>query len=322
MRTKISDLWRWDGVLSRGAFLAWGLLLFGIKYNVDRLILKEAFDRSWTLLDYFKRPIPSLDLSPPQSPQEYLALLAVALPFLWAGVVLCIKRLRAARFPLWLAVLFVIPILKWFLFLVAAIVPDRQDVSQAAEAPRTGRLLRWLPQSTMGSAAVAILLSALLETAAAFLGTKWLNEYGWGLFAGAPFCLGFFSTVIHAARQPRKLRESMTVSVVSVALAGAILLLVALEGLICILMAAPIALALAALGGLAGHAVQVSRWRGLQSRVFCLPVLALPVMLVGEHALVRALLFSRFQLSWTWMLLRSGFGRTWSSSPNYPRQPR
>src|SRR5262245_36169899 len=130
MRLKLSDLWRWDGVLSRGAFLTWGVLLFGIKYNLDRLILKGDFDRSWSILDYFKRPMPLLSASPAQSPGEHLVLLAVALPFLWAGVVLCIKRLRSARFPLWLAVLFVVPILKWFLFLVAAVVPERPETTE------------------------------------------------------------------------------------------------------------------------------------------------------------------------------------------------
>jgi uncharacterized membrane protein YhaH (DUF805 family) len=283
MRLKISDLWRWDGAVSRGAFLVWGILLFAIKYSVDRLIIVNAFGRSWTILDYFKRPVPSLEFSPAQSPAEPLVLMAVALPFLWAGVVLCIKRLRAAKFPLWLAVLFVIPILKWFLFLVAAIVPERQDTNQPGEGGGTGRFLRWFPESKMGSAVAAVLLSAVLGGAAAFLGTEFLNNYGWGLFAGVPFCLGFLSSVIHAARQPRKLRESLLVSIVSVALVGAVLLLVALEGLICILMAAPIALALAVLGGLAGHAVQASRWRRLQPRLFCLPVLAIPVMLLGEH---------------------------------------
>jgi hypothetical protein len=210
-----------------------------------------------------------------------LTLLAVALPFLWCGVILCLKRLRSARLPLWLAVLFVVPILKWFLFLTLILVPDRQDEQRPKKAEEFGRVVQWFPKSPLGSATLAILLSGVLGAGAAVLGTEVLKDYGWALFAGVPFCLGFFSAIIHAMREPRTLRESVTVSLLSVTLVGAVLLLVALEGLICILMAAPIGLALAFVGGLAGHAVQLSRWHR-SSRVLCLPIVAIPLMLAGE----------------------------------------
>jgi hypothetical protein len=45
-----------------------------------------------------------------------------------------------------------------------------------------------------------------------------------------------------------------------IALLGAVLLLVMIEGVICILMAAPFALALAALGGMLGYAIQAGYW--------------------------------------------------------------
>jgi len=69
----------------------------------------------------------------------------------------------------------------------------------------------------------------------------------------------------------------------SVTIAGTILLLVAFEGLICLLMAAPLALALALIGALAGHAVQTGRWRGTSPQLYCVPVLAIPLMLGTEH---------------------------------------
>jgi len=45
------------------------------------------------------------------------------------------------------------------------------------------------------------------------------------------------------------------------------------------LMAAPLAFALAAIGALAGHAVQAGRRRGTSARLFCVPFLAMPLML-------------------------------------------
>ena len=283
MKLKLSNLKRWDGEISRGPFLIWAAVLFALKYSVDRVVLKVGFNHDWSILEYFKRPVPWLDVSPAKDPAEPLTLLAFALPFLWMGVVLCLKRLRSAKLPLWLVVLFVVPVLKWFLFMALALVPPREREKSQPLPNRSSQLLRWFPKSSLGSAAIAIVLSTLLGAAATALGTEVLKDYGWALFTGVPFCLGFFAAVIHAVHQPRRLRESVAVSLLAVSLVGAVLLVVALEGLICILMAAPLALGLALVGGLVGHAVQVSRWQHFPSQLLCLPVLAIPAMLVGER---------------------------------------
>jgi hypothetical protein len=95
--------------------------------------------------------------------------------------------------------------------------------------------------------------------------------------------MGFLATIVHGTRQRRTLRESLVVALFAVTIAGATLLVVALEGIICILMAAPLAVALAAIGAVAGHAVQASRWRSTPPHVYCVPILALPLMLVADH---------------------------------------
>lgn len=51
MKPKLSDLWRWQGELGRGAFCFWGVLLAAIKYNLDRLIALIWFDGGWTIFD-------------------------------------------------------------------------------------------------------------------------------------------------------------------------------------------------------------------------------------------------------------------------------
>ena len=49
MKLKIFDLIRWDGQIGRAPFLLWAAVLFALKYNLDRLLLKLAFDRDWSL---------------------------------------------------------------------------------------------------------------------------------------------------------------------------------------------------------------------------------------------------------------------------------
>jgi uncharacterized membrane protein YhaH (DUF805 family) len=275
---KLKDLWQWSGRISRAPFVIWGLILFALKYNLDRVLVYWLFGRQWSVFSYFQQPLPGIEnLSPAQSPSELIILLAASLPFLWAGVMLCIKRLRSAQLPLWLAVLFVAPIVKWFLFVALALVPGR---NKDLKKPSPSTL--WLPKSVFGSAALAVGASVLLAVAAMILSTVVLRDYGWGLFAGVPFTMGFFSALIYGAREPRRLRESLAVAIVSVFIAGSLLLVLAFEGVICLLMATPLAFILAVIGAVAGHVVQASRRPRVPAQLYCIPVLALPLMFASE----------------------------------------
>ena len=286
MKLKFSDLWQWSGKISRAPFLFWAAALFAVKYNLDRLVLQLVFGRDWSLLSYFGKPMPWPEgLTPARNPKEFALLLALALPFLWMGVALCLRRLRSAGLPLGWAVFFVVPILKWFLFVALALVPEQAqeaDASAPASDPDRG-WKRWFPVSTFGSATLAVVLSAALALGATVLSTQLLKQYGWGIFAGAPFCMGFFAALIHGVRSRRGMGESITVAMASVGVAGAVLLALAFEGIICLIMAAPLALILAVIGALVGHAVQVSRWERISPHLYCLPILALPVMFGAER---------------------------------------
>lgn len=286
MNQKLSDLSRWRGEIARTPFLLWAAALFALKYNLDRLVLQLVFHRDWSILSYFEGPLPWPDgLTPGRHPGEFALLLALSLPFLWVGVALCLQRLRSARLPLGWAVLFAVPILKWFLFLALALVPERTDEDSPASATADANLgwKRWFPMSALGSAVLAVILSALLALGATVSSTKLLQQYGWGLFAGAPFCMGFLAVLIHGVRERRGLGEGIAVALISVALAGAALLALAVEGVICLFMAAPLAAMLAVIGALAGHAVQTSRWERLSLQLYCLPVLAVPLMFGAER---------------------------------------
>jgi hypothetical protein len=39
MKIKIKDLWQWSGSISRAPFVIWALILFALKYNLDRLLV-------------------------------------------------------------------------------------------------------------------------------------------------------------------------------------------------------------------------------------------------------------------------------------------
>ena len=155
---KIADVWRWRGSIERRSYLLWGVTLFAVKYNLDRLISWQWFGRRWSLLDYTRafeylgRPFPSTGDS------GYLALmLAISLPFMTAGVMLTLKRLRSVQLSPWLVLLFFVPVIKIIFFLVLCLLPSRESMEPRAQ--ESGCLLYTSPsprdkrQSRMPSSA-------------------------------------------------------------------------------------------------------------------------------------------------------------------------
>ena len=107
MNPRLSDLWTWQGELKRGPFLFWGLLLGALKYNLDRFLMWQWSGQRWSLLDYTKVG----EYLWPKFPTfegvgQYALLLALSLPFMTAGVLLTLKRLRSVQLPPWLVLLF------------------------------------------------------------------------------------------------------------------------------------------------------------------------------------------------------------------------
>ena len=290
-----SDLWSWRGTVGRGKYAVVGLALFAIKHNLDRVIA-VSYGYRWALGNYwlFDRSGDLVDGRQVKL-RLYAALVAAALPFVWVGVVMTIKRLRDAGLPLWLVVLFFAPFLNLFFFLLLAVVPAR---AVEARARRPGGLVaraqaalgRVIPDSPLGSAALSLLVVVPLSIAATILSARVLENYGWGLFVGLPFFLGLVSVLLYGFHRPRTLGSCVAVSQLSVALVAAALVALAVEGLICVVMAAPLASVLALAGGLVGFVLQrrdidAERDASLNLRVCAAAALALPGLMIAEHSL-------------------------------------
>jgi hypothetical protein len=147
---------------------------------------------------------------------------------------------------------------------------------------------RFLPETALGSAAVSLLITVPIGLATAILGTQVLMNYGWGLFVALPFVMGFTAALIYGARQPRSAGAQIGVACLSVLLLGVALMGLAFEGLICIAMAAPLALPLAAFGGVCAYAVQKNRRLQNDATAFvAILLLFTPGLEWLEHAIAR-----------------------------------
>src|SRR5260370_21080947 len=89
-----------------------------------------------------------------------------------------------------------------------------------------------------------------------WLGTSLFKGYGLGLFIALPFCLGFVSVLTFDSGGTETLRSCLGVAMLSVVIPGVTLLFLAFEGIVCLLMALPLALPLACLGGAIAWTIQ------------------------------------------------------------------
>jgi len=240
--------------VGRGPYALIGCAFFAIKHNLDRFVATFLFDRPWDVFSYLKGPARGAESAMSQA-AFYGTLLAMALPFIWTGVALTIRRLRDVGWPLGLMVLFFVPFLNLPFFLLLSLVPSR-SVAAAARAARPRLLGRLIPESLFGSAAIAVLLTAVVAVPVVVLGVSVMKQYGAGLFVGLPFALGFASAVLHGYHRPRSFVSCLAVAFLSTAMLCLMLLAFAVEGVICLFMAAPIMGGLSLLGASVGYFVQ------------------------------------------------------------------
>jgi len=257
-RLHLSDLWRWDGTVDRGVYLTIGLTGFAVKHNLDRLVATYVFHQRWSLFNYWMPPTRAVHVtSLPQSEARFLAsMLIMAVPFIFTGVVLTLRRLRGAGLPLWLVALFFAPVVNLAFFAVLSVLPSREEAPPDVAGERKSIFARMIPESTLGSAMMAVVATLLVGTAATLLAVRGFGQYGWGLFVALPFCLGLAAVLVYGYHSPRNLLSCLTVAAAATGLLAMMLLALAIEGAICLAMAAPIALALALLGGWVGYLIQ------------------------------------------------------------------
>lgn len=285
---RFAQLWRWEGTINQKEYATLGCTALVLKHLLDKSVAGEVFHRPWMPWSYWMPLGPQARVGQLQDDERWFAatLLMIAIPFIWLGVTLTVQRLRDAGKPLWLVILFFIPVINILFFLMLCTLGShaRAPRQQAMPWPETRGLDVWIPRSPIGAGFVAIGATVIIGLLFAALSTQTLKSYGWGLFVALPFCLGLFSVLVYSYHEPRSFRSCLAVSLVLIGLLVAVLLVVAIEGLICLLMAAPFALGLAGLGGAVGYAIQSGYWRNRDApAVLSVVLLFTPAFLGVEH---------------------------------------
>jgi uncharacterized membrane protein YhaH (DUF805 family) len=274
----LHQLTSWKGEIDRREYLIWGCILFGIKYNLDRAIAL-SFDRSWFITDYFiqadKLAIQELGA---EEKTFFLILVLQSLPFIWFGTVLCIKRLRNAKLSSLLVMLFFIPFVNFILFILLAAVPE----SRTEKEMQDGHLSKLIPKSKNGAAMFSIGIVSVISLLLTGLLLNYLKDYGWSLFVGIPFFLGFGSVLLYGYHNPLKYKDALGVALTAILFFSLIIFILAFEGIICIAMAFPIFIGVALIGATIGYAIHSSQ-RKVALHMIVIPILLIPALGFLEH---------------------------------------
>lgn len=111
------------------------------------------------------------------------------------------------------------------------------------------------------SKALPAIISIAITTAVSLLlaafSTHYLNGYGVSLFIGTPVVAGIIAVWIYNRKGDRKLGESLVVSLIGALFTLLGFLLLGLEGLICMVMAAFVVIPLFVIGGLIGYGISI-----------------------------------------------------------------
>jgi uncharacterized membrane protein YhaH (DUF805 family) len=286
---RIGSLFSFDGKVDRKTYAIVGLIGIAIKQNLDRLVGVYVFHYEESFFNYW-RPLGKaarLNHLTNSEARFLLVLLLLAIPFMWVGVAMTVRRLRDAGRPLWLVSLFFVPFLNLIFFIVLCALPpkDMSPENEAAPWPSVRSLGGVIPRGPVGSALLSILLTTSIGLFFVLVGTKIIGTYGWGLFVALPFCLGMFSVLVYSYHEQRGFSACMGVSALPVVILGGVMIAVAIEGLICVLMAAPLGIGLAMLGGALGHGIQTYHWGQNQKHAaLSIAMFAVPVLFGMENA--------------------------------------
>jgi uncharacterized membrane protein YhaH (DUF805 family) len=209
---------------------------------------------------------------------------AYSLMAAWCLAALAFRRAADAQIVEWIAAFVIAPIVQIPAILILCILPSRRaTVSSAAVAASAAPRSDWMAAMQGGLAGMGLTLVSVA------LGALLFGAYGFGMFVVSPFVIG--ATTAYLANRRGDIGSFRTAPMVlaAAALGGAALLVVALEGIVCIILAAPLAGIVAVAGGMFGRQVALySRHSGRQTLS---SLILLPLVFGVEHVVSVATTF-------------------------------
>ncbi|MGB0648157.1 MAG: DUF805 domain-containing protein, partial [Bradymonadia bacterium] len=238
-----------SAAVDRMTYIKHGFFLMGLKYVVDALISSMVTSGRFLdpitylhpLISYRYEALFGTQIDPGTAGVGWtLATLVWTLPFIWIGVSMSARRALDAGMSIWIALLFFVPVVNFLLIIVLSL----QGSTPPREVSRRERVVEGASHLVM-SATKAVGFTGILGVGLVSLVTLGFNSYGSGLFIGTPFVMGVWGAYLVHRPSYRGWKMGLAVSWLSIGLCAGLMIVFALEGALCLVMAAPIAMALA-----------------------------------------------------------------------------
>jgi uncharacterized membrane protein YhaH (DUF805 family) len=193
----------------------------------------------------------------------------------WALSSLAFRRAADAGVSEWIAAYAFVPVIQIPVILFLSVIPSRRQAELAPEEVVPARPT-WVPAAQGVIAGIGLTLFAVAVGALVF------RSYGFGMFVISPFVIG--ATTGYFANRHGEIDASRSVHLVlcATALGGIALIGFALEGAVCIVMAAPLGVVAALAGGALGRGIALSTKRSPAETVSA--VALLPLVFALESA--------------------------------------
>jgi Polyketide cyclase / dehydrase and lipid transport len=302
----------WFGVrdeVSRGVYAGSGFGLMLLKYAVEAFVIFN-YSRHLLLPWEFLNPLLRQRAAMLQAGPEWLGwgLFAWNLPFVWIAFSMSVRRAADAGRSPWLGMLVLVPVVNLVVMLALAFVGGDNERhwrplvhSDAKNCPMCGeeiaaaavrcpycgeplRAPRTRDRSESGHiyrhALMAIGVGLLIGLAMLGISVYGFELYGATLFFGTPLLMAAVSAFVFNRPQSQSWSGTMGVASLLMLAAGGVLLLFAFEGVICLVMAAPLVFPLGLIGGAMGKAIADST--ATTMRQTFLVLLALPLLTGAE----------------------------------------
>lgn len=116
-------------------------------------------------------------------------------------------------------------------------------------------LIKILPDNDIKRKWYSIIFTIIISLLLALLGIYGFGEYGISLFLIIPFFIGISPVILYGLKKEIKLKTALGIAFITLGLFALTMLIFALEGIICIAMASPLAAIATLLGALTGWAL-------------------------------------------------------------------
>lgn len=240
------EFFRLEGRVSRIQYLATGVGLGLIKYGLDAVLFAWATGEFLGPIAYLDPTLAARMGQVEPLPSAYLvAAILWAMPFLWIGIAMSSRRARDAALSPWIALGFLIPYGQFLLILGLCLFPTRHKDGAPARGDSFSE--RYALIGIGGTTLLGVMLIGLF--------TEGLGYYGSGIFLGLPFVIAAVTSYLHNLGRERSVASSMGLVVAMLFVGFSLLIVVALEGAVCLAMASPVMLVAALPGAVFGRAL-------------------------------------------------------------------